>query len=31
LDPSVLQRWEADKTYRPKGLGDIEEHTVLPW
>ena len=31
LDPSVLQRWNADETYRPKGLGDIDEHTILPW
>lgn len=31
LDPSVLDRWNADESYRPKGLGNIQEHTILPW
>lgn len=31
LDPSVLDRWNNDQTYRPKGLGDIQHHAVLPW
>jgi len=31
LDPTVLDRWNEDKTYRPKGLGDIHQHAILPW
>jgi len=31
LDPSVLDLWKNDQTYRPKGLGDIQHHAVLPW
>ncbi len=31
LDPSVLDRWNSDPTYRPKGIGDISKHTIQPW
>jgi uncharacterized protein (DUF2235 family) len=31
LDPSVLERWNTDPTYRPQGLGNINDHTIEPW
>lgn len=31
IDPSVLSRWNSDSSYRPMGLGDIQNHIIRRW